>query len=78
MMMTKETNDATRSGAEEEIWISADEARSMLKVGEWKFREICNSGKLPVHRVGYRTLRFLRSDVLDYMRGRSAPKRNRG
>jgi len=58
--------------------LTSEEARSMLRVGDFKFRQILASGSLPVHRFGYRTLRFSPDDIRAYLDSSAKARKKRG
>ena len=57
--------------AEEQEVLTAEEAAALLRVSTKT--ALARAGSLPGEKVG-RAWRFVRSDVLDYVRGAGAPK----
>ena len=59
--------------AEEQEVLTADEAAALLRVSTKTVLALARAGSLPGEKVG-RAWRFVRSDVLDYVRGAAASK----
>lgn len=62
-----------RKMAEEQEVLTAEEAAALLRVSTKTVLALARAGSLPGEKVG-RAWRFVRSDVLDYVRGAGAPK----
>lgn len=58
---------------EEQEVLTADEAASLLRVSTKTVLALARAGALPGEKVG-RAWRFVRSDVLDYVRGTGTPR----
>lgn len=59
--------------AEEQEVLTAEEAAALLRVSTKTVLALARAGSLPGEKVG-RAWRFVRSDVLDYVRSAGAPK----
>lgn len=59
--------------AEEQEVLTAEEAAALLRVSTKTVLALARAGSLPGEKVG-RAWRFVRSDVLDYVRGAGPPK----
>ena len=46
-----------------------------LNVPIWYARKLWQSGRIPVHRLGHRTVRFDLADVLNALKAESQPSR---
>lgn len=59
--------------AEDHEVLTADEAAALLRVSTKTLLALARSGSLPGEKVG-RAWRFVKSDVLAYLRGSSEPR----
>jgi excisionase family DNA binding protein len=57
-----------------DFWLTVDEVATWLRVTRSWLKTECDSGRIPHHKFGDRTVRFRYSDLEDYLRTAWRPR----